>query len=292
MTTFPSIVTLLSLLANPPIDTVADAQRSDPPKQAEERLESARQAAAEGRSAVVLKELEAGLRRPPPRGRSAYHYARLELWGLAWVDREVLRTLDEHGLEEAFERLDRASKPFSSEFARARLETLRERTKSMWASHIKDKNPAAAALRARMERRIDSAEQDLQRAEKYLDRASMASRKTVESAKNGKAALRRFLKAERNSKRWLRIKDLDAASEQELNALLEQAQAGAMKAMLRIANARTTQGSFREALTWVDRAQQRDPKNEELRELRRTIQVASAASSPWIGWGPVLPAGF
>ena len=73
-----------------------------------------------------------------------------------------------------------------------------------------------------------------------------------------------------------------------LLALQMQAADKSVHAMLQLAEARTTQGDFREALTWVGRVLQQAPTNEAAKELRRTIQIASAASAGWLGgFGPL-----
>ena len=54
-------------------------------------------------------------------------------------------------------------------------------------------------------------------------------------------------------------------------------------ALLRIANARTAQGDFREALPWVGRVKLLEPGNRLAQELERTIQLAIASSNMEIG---------
>ncbi len=256
----------------------------DPPDAVRSHLRQAREAADRGRIDAALEHVEAGLRHEGSGSRSAYDKARLETWAVEWREREVLSLLEAGEPRAAGVLMERMSAPLDSDFAAGHLERLRERVEAA-------EREARARVDAQLQRRIAGIERDLERADRYLARAQRESRRTVYSARRGEAAAHYYREAEEAAAQALDGAALDDPSTERLLALRHRASDGALRAMLRIANARTTQGDYRGALEWVDRVAVLAPDNEQARELRRTIQIASSVPVGWLGWGPMMPLG-
>lgn len=245
-------------------------------------LDGARRAAEGGDVERALDHVRQGLV-GGGHARRSYTRAQLELWAIRWRERTVLDRVAAGDLDGASEMLVRMSEPLRSSFARQRLELLEqqlddafERAGSRASGDVHD---------ARLARRVAAYVRLLDRADAELQRAGANGRRTVESARRAESALRRYRSVERDVDRrlsGLRPEDPGVA---QLVAVQLRSADGVVRSMLRIADARTTQGDFRGALEWVDLVQQRDPVNQVAMELRRTIQIAAAASSAWLGFG-------
>ena len=203
----------------------------------------------------------------------------------------MLANLAAGQVREARQLLDKLSGPLDSKYADDRAADLHRRVAVAEQARTNRDRGRVTPLRASMMRRIQKSELEYERGQRDLVRAQTNSRRTVYSATRAEAALRRMRAIENDAEKWLQTPKLERRTIEQLIALRIRAEEGALRAMIRIANARTTQGSFREALRWVDRIVAVAPDNAEARELRRTIQLASATSAPWIGWGPIMPIG-
>ncbi|MFK7742329.1 MAG: hypothetical protein AB8H80_18595 [Planctomycetota bacterium] len=305
MISVPTAVLSLLLLPTPSGDAarpVADSSRAslltscerlDPPARVLHHLERAREAAKAGDVELALEHIAHGLAEKRSEGRSvAYDQARLQLWAIDWRKREVQRRVDAGELLAARDLLERASELLSDPFAKSRgkeLAKLIDKAEKS-ARSSKTQQRAAARINGRIKRRIVSAENYFASAQRELDRAVATSHRTVHSARRAQTAQRRFDIIDRSVARWLKVEGLSSHTKAQLLALGSRSREGAIAAMLRIANARTLQGDFREALQWVASVEQRDRRNPDAKELRRTIQLSAAASGGWIGFGPGIPA--
>ena len=241
--------------------------------------DDARSAAAAGDVDRVLEHVRLALVVDSAE-RPTYAWARLEVWALQWCEEQVLRHLTAREFERAGELLVRAREALRSEFAQARLERLDRRLDEAAERDLRNSDDPA---HDRLLRRLDAYAGLLDRADADLQRARTNSRRTVESARRAEAALRRYDAVERDVTRRLAGRDPADAGTAPLVAVQLRAGDGAVRAMLQLAQARTMQGDFRNALQWVDRVQERDASHREAEELRRTIQLASAAASAWLG---------
>lgn len=265
-----------------PQDLAAVASRADRVPAAE-HLQRAREAAEVGEVDAALQHVRQGLRSAGDDRRATYDRARLEAWAIDWRERVVMGSLERGELEAARRDMLRLSEPLTSDLARSRLDGLRQRVAD---AERRSAQRGDRSAEARIARRLAASERALVSAEKELNRARAAGAQTVRAARRAEAALRRYRGVEDDVDRWLRDSRFGQRDRQRLMAVRIRAGSGAVDAMLAIANARTTQGDFREALEWVERVALRAPRNAEAKELRRTIQLASAASGGWIGWGP------
>lgn len=241
--------------------------------------DEARSAAAAGDVERVLEQLRRALADDAAERRT-YARARLEVWALQWCEEQVQRHLAAREFEPAGELLVRVREALRSEFAQQRLERLERRLDEAAERELRDGDDPE---HDRLLRRLDAYAGLLDRADADLQRARTNSRRTVESARRAEAALRRYEAVERDVSRRLAGRDPADAGTAQLVAVQMRAGDGAVRAMLQLAEARTTQGDFRNALQWVDRVQQRDASHREAEELRRTIQIASAAAAAWLG---------
>ena len=263
------------------------AHQLDPPARVLLHLERAQALAAAGELERALDQVDQGLSLPRDSGASAYDQARLELWAMQWREREVLQRIAAVELDLARDLLLRMSEPLQSSYAQQRLELLESRLDEAEAQARRGKSSKEDRIIARNQRRAEAGGRLLDLADAELAKARSASNRTVYSARRAAAALRHSQEVERSVARWLREQQPDR-SMVLLLALQMQAADKSVHAMLQLAEARTTQGDFREALTWVGRVLQQAPTNEAAKELRRTIQIASAASAGWLGgFGPL-----
>lgn len=292
-TSIPAAFSVLFLVANAPLhahetEHARFAHHLDPPARVLLHLERARTFAATGDVERALDQVERGLSLPRGAGASAYDKARLELWTIQWREREVLARIQALKLDQARDLLLRMSEPLVSPFSQHRLAVLERKLDKAEAQTRRSKPSKVDRDTLRVQRRIDAGMRLLGRADEELGKAMAKSNLTVYSARRAKAALRHSQEVQRSAARWLRQEHPDRAKEMLL-ALQLRAGDRSLRAMLQIAEARTTQGDFREAMSWVGRVLQKAPANKQAKELRRTIQIATAASAGWLGiGGPVL----
>ncbi|MGK0432438.1 MAG: tetratricopeptide (TPR) repeat protein [Planctomycetota bacterium] len=289
----PTTLSVLFLVANAPlpaheVEHARLAHHLDPPARVLVHLASAQAFAADGDIERALDQVESGLTLPRGAGALSYDKARLELWAIQWREREVLRCIQALEIDQARDLLMRMSEPLVSPFSQHRLAMLETKLDKAEAQTRRSTSSKVDRDLLRVQRRVDAGMRLLNRADKELGKALAKSNLTVYSARRAHAALRHSQEVERSAARWLRQEHPDRAQEQLL-ALQLRAGDRSLRAMLQIAESRTMQGDFREALTWVGRVLQTTPSNQQAQELRRTIQVASAASAGWLGGiGPAV----
>ena len=244
-----------------------------------EHFEAAQEAARSSRIDKVLHHLQRGL---APRDSSAgYHQARLELWGLGWRRNKVTFLLKQAKVDDARELFDRSLDVLNSSFAGHHAEGLRKVVEAAERKLAQDSSRDARSQQ--VDRRLQSARRSLDRADALLAASQLNSHRTVFAARQGQSALRRYQSIERTVTRWIEDYGDDIRHATLLREVGRRAELGTVRSMLRIANARTAQGDFREALQWVGRVKLLEPGNRLAQELERTIQLAIASSNMEIG---------
>jgi tetratricopeptide (TPR) repeat protein len=285
----PTTLSLLLLFAGAPLRAAEPlharmADQHDPPVRVLLHLDRAQALAADGDFERALDQVTRGLSLSRASGASDYDKARLELWAIQWREREVMRCIAAAQLDEARDLLLRMSEPLVSPFSLQRLTSLEAALDDAEAEARRGNNGKLDRDALRVQRRVDAGTRLLDRADAELGKSRAKTHLTVYSARRAQSALRHSQEVQRSVARWLRSAKTDRSKEMLL-ALQLRAGDSSVQAMLQIAEARTTQGDFREALSWVGQVLQQSPKNEQARELRRTIQVATAASAGWLGVG-------
>jgi hypothetical protein len=289
MTNLPTTLLLAcwTLSAAAPAAAAVRPQAPTPPAfaatdRALTHLDGAQAAAAAGEVERVLEHLRQGLAGEGTVRRS-HARARLELWAVQWLEHELRRCVDAGDTDAAAELLARVDALLRSEFAQQSLELLERRLDDTVARD--GRRTRADRDEDLLQRRLGTYARLLDRADTELDGARASSRRTVEAARRAEVALRRYRSVEQDVNRELAGLDPHRPGVARLIALQLRASDGVTRSMLQLADARLTQGDFRTALHWVDRVQLREPANAAASELRRTIQLAAAAASGWLGFG-------
>lgn len=223
---------------------------------------------------------------------AASQQAEVRTWAIDWIESIVRESLAAGDIAEADRRLEMMCSRLADGCAEERVEQLAvdidaARTAREAARAKQRQQRLAEQVRAEIDRRMQPIQRRIETGDARMREAMRNSRRTVQTTRLAEQAVEQW-RAAWNAARELqnRFPD-DAALATEVAALGEELRARSVRASLHAANALTIQSDFRSALEWVDRVVTIDPDNADARELRRTIQFASAAAGGWgWGWGP------
>jgi hypothetical protein len=223
---------------------------------------------------------------------AATQQAAVRTWAIDWIESIVRESLTAGDIAEADRRLEMMCSRLADGCAEERVEQLASdidaaRTARESARAKQRQQRLAEQARVEIERRMQPIMRRIETGDARMREAMRNSRRTVQTTKLAEQAVEQW-RAAWDAARQLqsRFPD-DAALATEIAALGEDLRARSVRASLHAANALTIQSDFRSALEWVDRVAAIDPDNADVREMRRTIQFASAAAGGWgWGWGP------
>jgi tetratricopeptide (TPR) repeat protein len=220
--------------------------------------------------------------------------AEVRNWAIDWIESIVRESLAAGDVAEAGRRLGMMCSRLADGCAEDRIERLAgeidaARSARDSARAKQRQQRLAEQARAEIERRMQPIQRRIETGDARMREALRNSRRTVQTTRLAEQALEQW-RAAWDAARQLqsRFPD-DAALATEIAALGEDLRERSVRASLHAANALTIQSDFRSAIEWVDRVVDLDPDNADARELRRTIQFASAAAGGWgwgMGWGP------